>query len=154
MFLFYHLLQKSWKTKTLNAFISKLWFCVYKLIKNEFNCIYFSILGPLTADVDGRVVLVGVASWNGGVCGNPDFPSVFARVSTNKDWILSNSDAGDYQWNLFLILIMFDHSLASLKWKYFTQKSYVGFASVYVFKMQAIQIANINISIKKLQPCI
>ena len=44
--------------------------------------------GPLVAlDADAkRYVLVGVVSW-GYQCGHPDFPGVYARVASFRDWI-------------------------------------------------------------------
>lgn len=56
-----------------------------------------SFEGPLTAMVNGRVTLVGVTSF-GSEC-SPSFPPGYARVSFQKDWILANSDARNYQCN-------------------------------------------------------
>jgi hypothetical protein len=55
-------------------------------------------LGPVTAIVNGKVTLVGVVSFGGQNCPN-NLPVGFARVSFQKDWILSNTDAGDWQCN-------------------------------------------------------
>jgi hypothetical protein len=44
------------------------------------------------------VTLVGVVSFGGQNCPN-NLPVGFARVSFQKDWILSNTDAGDWQCN-------------------------------------------------------
>ena len=54
------------------------------------------IPGPLAATLNGKVTLVGVASF-GSICGKPPYPGVYARVSTQKSWILANSDAGSCQ---------------------------------------------------------
>ena len=53
-------------------------------------------LGPLTADDHEKVVLVGLTS-TGQACAHPIFPGIFARISTNMDWILENSDAAEWQ---------------------------------------------------------
>ena len=46
--------------------------------------------------VNGKVTLVGVTSF--GFTGCPtSAPPAFARVTNAKDWILANSDAGNYQ---------------------------------------------------------
>ncbi len=65
-------------------------FAVIKLIQK----IYF--LGPLTAFVNGKVVVVGISSFVRGNC-SLGYPNVFARVTFQKSWILSNTDAGAYQ---------------------------------------------------------
>jgi secreted trypsin-like serine protease len=46
--------------------------------------------------VNGKVVLAGISSF-GKDCGNPEFPGIFARVSNQLEWILANSDAGQWQ---------------------------------------------------------
>lgn len=53
------------------------------------------VVGPLAATVNGKVTLVGVTSFGVGCGGN--YPGVYARVTNQKDWILSNSDAGSCQ---------------------------------------------------------
>ena len=46
--------------------------------------------------VNGRVTVVGSTSF--GYTGCPTTaPPVFARITAGKDWILANSDAGNYQ---------------------------------------------------------
>ncbi len=42
--------------------------------------------GPLTPTATGRGVVVGVTSW-GYLCGTPDRPGVYARVTAARDWI-------------------------------------------------------------------
>ena len=51
------------------------------------------ILGPLAATVNGKFTLVGVTSFGIG-CAKSPYPGVYARVTAQKAWILSNSDAG------------------------------------------------------------
>jgi secreted trypsin-like serine protease len=46
--------------------------------------------------VNGKVTLVGVVSFGGQNCPN-NLPVGFSRVSFQRDWILSNTDAGDWQ---------------------------------------------------------
>jgi len=43
--------------------------------------------GPVTASVDGRAVLAGITSWGTEPCGIPNYPGVFARVTSGLDWI-------------------------------------------------------------------
>jgi secreted trypsin-like serine protease len=43
--------------------------------------------GPVTASVDGRAVLAGITSWGKEPCGIPNYPGVFARVTSGLDWI-------------------------------------------------------------------
>jgi len=44
--------------------------------------------GPLTYKENGRSYLIGVVSFNGnGICASPDFPVVYARVTTVLNWI-------------------------------------------------------------------
>ena len=46
--------------------------------------------------VNGKVTVVGSTSF--GFTGCPTTaPPVFARITAGKDWILANSDAGNYQ---------------------------------------------------------
>jgi secreted trypsin-like serine protease len=54
--------------------------------------------GPLTAIVNGKVTVVGVVSFGGVNC-PVNLPSAYARVSFQKDWILENTDAADWQCN-------------------------------------------------------
>jgi hypothetical protein len=46
--------------------------------------------------VNGKVTLVGIVSFGGQNCPN-NLPVAFSRVSFQKDWIISNTDAGDWQ---------------------------------------------------------
>jgi hypothetical protein len=50
----------------------------------------------LTTLINGRTYLVGVVSWIDPACSLLK-PDVFSRVTAKKDWILSNSDAADWQ---------------------------------------------------------
>ena len=43
--------------------------------------------GPVTASVEGRRVLAGITSWGTEPCGIPNYPGVFARVTSGLDWI-------------------------------------------------------------------
>jgi secreted trypsin-like serine protease len=43
--------------------------------------------GPVTASVDGRRALAGITSWGNEPCGIPNYPGVFARVTSGLDWI-------------------------------------------------------------------
>ncbi len=52
-------------------------------------------LGPLVANLNGKVTLVGVTSFGIGCAGR--YPGVYARVTSQKSWILQNSDAGSCQ---------------------------------------------------------
>jgi len=56
----------------------------------------YHITGPLTASINGRLFLVGVASWGYG-CSNPAYPGVYSRVTPQMDWILANSDVKSWQ---------------------------------------------------------
>ena len=42
--------------------------------------------GPLVTSIDGRYTLIGVVSWGYG-CALPDYPGVYARVTTVLEWI-------------------------------------------------------------------
>ena len=42
--------------------------------------------GPLVTAINGRYTLIGVVSWGYG-CALPDYPGVYARVTTVLDWI-------------------------------------------------------------------
>jgi hypothetical protein len=46
--------------------------------------------------IKGKAVLVGISSFVGGNC-TIGIPNVFSRVSFQKNWILSNTDAANYQ---------------------------------------------------------
>lgn len=45
--------------------------------------------GPVTASVDGRTVLAGITSWGGEICGAPNYPGVYSRVTAAAGWIQS-----------------------------------------------------------------
>ena len=45
--------------------------------------------GPVTATVGTRQVLAGVTSWGSAICGTPEKPGVFARVTAGLPWIQS-----------------------------------------------------------------
>jgi len=57
---------------------------------------FHKFLGPLTAFIKGKVVVVGISSFVGGNC-TLGIPNVFSRVTFQKSWILSNTDAAKYQ---------------------------------------------------------
>ena len=57
------------------------------------------LAGPLTTIVNGKVVVVGIGSVITNNC-NTSRPMSFARVSSQKNWILENTDAGNYQCNI------------------------------------------------------
>lgn len=52
--------------------------------------------GPLTAVVDGKATVVGVASYVSGSA-PAEAPQVFTRVTNALQWILHNTDAGNWQ---------------------------------------------------------
>lgn len=56
----------------------------------------FALTGPLAASINGRLFLVGVASWGYG-CSNPAYPGVYSRVTPQMEWILANSDVQSWQ---------------------------------------------------------
>ena len=56
--------------------------------------ISFKLAGPLTTVVNGKSTLVGVTSF--GITCNPWYPAGYARVSSQKAWILSNTDVANY----------------------------------------------------------
>ena len=58
----------------------------------------FNFLGPLTAIVNGKVTVVGITSFVSGNCSTTR-PMGFARVASQRDWIIDNTDAGNYQCN-------------------------------------------------------
>jgi len=43
--------------------------------------------GPLTYKENGRSYLIGVVSWGHATCAIPEYPGVYARVTTALDWI-------------------------------------------------------------------
>lgn len=42
--------------------------------------------GPLVDERNGNARLIGVVSWGKG-CGLPNYPGVYARVTSVRDWI-------------------------------------------------------------------
>jgi hypothetical protein len=57
---------------------------------------FLLLAGPVTALVDGKVTLVGVSSFVLSKC-IPNKPMGFASVTAHLDWILANTDAGEWQ---------------------------------------------------------
>ena len=55
------------------------------------------VSGPFAAIVNGRTTVVGVDSFGDTSTCDPTSPTGFASVTDKMDWILQNSDAGDYQ---------------------------------------------------------
>ena len=54
--------------------------------------------GTMTVMANSRVVIVGVTSFgNDFGCGLKEFPTVGARISFVRDWILDHTDAGEWQ---------------------------------------------------------
>jgi len=49
--------------------------------------------GPLVTKEDGAFSLIGVVSW-GYDCASPDYPGVYARVTSELDWIKRESRTG------------------------------------------------------------
>ena len=56
----------------------------------------FFFTGPLTALVNGRVTVVGIVSFGSETC-TPLVANGYERVTFQKDWILNNTDAGNWQ---------------------------------------------------------
>ena len=54
------------------------------------------VTGPITANVNERTAVVGVVSFGPLDC-SPSEPTGHASVTNKMDWILQNTDAGDYQ---------------------------------------------------------
>ena len=48
-----------------------------------------NISGPLLVEKDGRYVVAGVTSW-GYDCGAYGYPGVYARVTSQLDWIIES----------------------------------------------------------------
>ena len=51
-------------------------------------------LGPLIVEEGGKYVVAGVVSWGYG-CGSEGYPGVYARVTSQLDWVLAS--VGDEQ---------------------------------------------------------
>jgi hypothetical protein len=65
---------------------------------NNFN---FIKQGPATIVIGGKITLVGIASFvflNDSFCAT-DYPSAFARVSTQLQWIRKNTDVSERDCN-------------------------------------------------------
>jgi hypothetical protein len=56
-------------------------------------------IGPLTALVNGRITVVGIVSFGRTTC-TPLVANGYERITFQKDWIISNSDAATWQCNL------------------------------------------------------
>ena len=54
------------------------------------------ISGPLTVELNGKVVLVGISSYGTDCYGDPN-PMIFARLSKVVEWIFYQTDAKKYQ---------------------------------------------------------
>ena len=69
--------------------------CQAQQLVSYISLIFFS--GPLTALINGKVTLVGLVTGGEFNCSVPGRANYFARVTAKRDWILQNSDAGEWQ---------------------------------------------------------